>query len=84
MSDTPVYIKREDALLFFKSKKNEGFDVLMDLFAIDYLHWEEKAERFEIVYNLYSTTKRQRLFVKVSVPERDLDKRAAIYRTLVG
>ncbi len=71
MSDTPVYIKREDALSFFKSKKNEGFDVLMDLFVIDYLHWEEKAERFEIVYNLYSTAKRERLFFKVSVPEND-------------
>ncbi len=71
MSDAPVYIEREDALSFFKSKKNEGFDVLMDLFVIDYLHWEEKAERFEVVYNLYSTAKRERLFFKVSVPEKD-------------
>jgi len=71
MSDTPVNIKREEALSFLKSKKNEGFDVLMDLFAVDYLHWEEKAERFEIVYNLYSTAKRERLFFKVSVAEND-------------
>ena len=81
MSDTPVYIKREDALSFFKSKKNEGFDVLMDLFAIDYLHWEEKAERFEVVYNLYSTTRHERLFFKVSVPENDaaLDSVSSIW-----
>ena len=81
MSDTPVYIKREDALSFFKSKKNEGFDVLMDLFAVDYLHWEEKAERFEVVYNLYSTTRHERLFFKVSVPENDaaLDSVSSIW-----
>ncbi len=81
MSDTPVYIKREEILSFLKSKKDEGFDVLMDLFVIDYLHWEEKADRFEVVYNLFSTVKRQRLFVKVSVPERDamLDSVASVW-----
>ena len=71
MSDTTVCIKPEGALSFFKSKKDEGFDVLMDLFAVDYLHWEEKSERFEVVYNLYSTSKRQRLFVKIGVTEKD-------------
>ena len=72
--DPLVYLKRESAADVLKALKSDAefsFDVLMDLFVVDYLHWEEKAERFEIVYNLYSTAKRQRLFVKVSVGEKD-------------
>lgn len=51
------------------------FEMLMELFGMDYLHWEEKEKRFEVVYNLYSLTKNHRLFVKVplaeSLPELD-------------
>ncbi len=72
--DALIYIKRESlkkVMEFLKQDAEFDFDVLMDLFAVDYLHWEEKASRFEIVYNLYSSTKNHRLFVKVSVPEKD-------------
>ncbi len=49
------------------------FNMLMDLFAVDYLHWEEKANRFEVVYNLYSLTKTHRLFVKVPLAENEAE-----------
>jgi len=54
-------------------KKDPDFqlDMLMDLFCIDFLHWEEKALRFEVVYQLYSSTGHHRLFIKVCVPEKD-------------
>lgn len=67
-----VIAKRESIRPLCASLKNEmKFDMLTDLFAIDFLHWEEKAARFEVVYHLYSTSTRQRLFVKVQVPEKD-------------
>ena len=69
-----VYAKREGLLALSAALKNDPefqFDILMDLFAVDYLHWEEKALRFEVVYNLYSSVKNHRLFVKVSVPEKE-------------
>ena len=72
--DPLVYVKRESLKKIMPALKSEaefGFDILMDLFAIDYLHWEEKSQRFEIVYNLFSTAKNQRLFVKAAVPEND-------------
>lgn len=47
------------------------FDMLMDLAAVDYLFWEEKENRFEVIYNLYSSEKKQRLFVKALIPESD-------------
>ena len=72
--DALVYVRRESlkkVMPILKSNSEFGFDVLMDLFAVDYLHWEEKAQRFEIVYNLFSTANNHRLFVKTSVPEKD-------------
>jgi NADH-quinone oxidoreductase subunit C len=54
-----------------KTDPDFRFNMLMDLFAVDYLHWEEKAVRFEVVYNLFSLEKNHRLFVKVAVDERD-------------
>jgi NADH-quinone oxidoreductase subunit C len=71
MSETPTYVKREDLFKVLKDLKKDGFDMVMDIFAIDYLHWEEKAERFEVVYSLYSTSKRERRLLKVSLPEKD-------------
>jgi len=44
-------------------------NVLMDLTAVDYLFWEEKECRFEVVYNLYSIAKNHRLILKTPVPE---------------
>ena len=72
--DPLIYLKREAVLRVMKALRGDpafAFDMLMDLFAVDYLHWEEKADRFEVVYNLYSSTKHHRLFVKVCIPERD-------------
>jgi NADH-quinone oxidoreductase subunit C len=72
--DAVVYVKRESLLKVMKALKSDAafkFDFLMDVFAVDYLHWEEKALRFEVVYNLFSSEKQRRLFVKAAVPERD-------------
>ncbi len=54
-----------------KADPDFRFEMLMDLFAVDYLHWEEKENRFEVVYNLYSPQKNCRLILKVLVPESD-------------
>ena len=72
--DAVVYIRKEGLLSFAKSLRDEAdfqFDLLMEVFAVDYLHWEEKENRFEVVYNLFSTTKNHRLFVKVPVTEQE-------------
>ncbi len=72
--DAVAYVKRESirkVAEFLKADAHFAMDVLMDQFAVDYLHWEEKALRFEVVYNLFSTKKNQRLFLKVALPEKD-------------
>ncbi len=72
--DEVVYIRKEGLkglAASLKSSPEFQFDMLMDIFAVDYLHWEEKEVRFELIYNLYSSTKHHRLFLKAPVPETD-------------
>jgi NADH-quinone oxidoreductase subunit C len=67
-----VRVSRDYLRSVAQSLKNDfKFDMLMDLFAVDYLHWEEKDVRFEVVYNLYSLETKQRLFLKVAVTDAD-------------
>jgi len=69
-----LYVRKEGIKTLALSLKNEPdfqLNVLIDLFAVDYLHWEEKENRFEVIYNLYSLTKGHRLFVKAPVSETD-------------
>lgn len=69
-----VRIRKEgvkDLLEGLKKDPDFEFNVLIDLFAVDYLHWEEKETRFEVIYNLFSLSKNRRLFVKAPVPEQN-------------
>ncbi|MBI3315639.1 MAG: NADH-quinone oxidoreductase subunit C [Candidatus Omnitrophica bacterium] len=69
-----VTVRKEGILGLMAALKNDAdfrFNVLMDLTAVDYLFWEEKEFRFEVVYNLYSLSRNHRIFVKVLVPEND-------------
>ena len=74
-------IKKEGIRALASALKDDGFNLLIDLFAVDYLHWEEKAVRFEMVYNLYSLSKNQRLFIKaqVSDPGPEIDSVTSIW-----
>lgn len=69
-----VLVKREGVLALARALKDDpefSMNMLMDLFAVDYLHWEEKSFRFEVVYNLFSLKKNHRLFLKAALDERD-------------
>lgn len=41
-----------------------GFDMLVDLTAVDYLEYPKATDRFGVIYALLSTTSGERLFVK--------------------
>ena len=60
--------KTIDVLTWLKGK---GFDLLLDINGVDGLHLG-RAERFEVVYILYSIADNLRLRVKVFLPESDL------------
>jgi len=72
---TSVYVERERVVEVMRYLHDElDFKHLADLCGVDYLGWKGKGkrpERFEVVYNLYSLSRRELLRVKVAVPEND-------------
>lgn len=58
--------------------RSDGYDLCMDVAAVDYLAHPSRAlpegitrERFEVIVNLVSTAERRRVRVRCQVPERD-------------
>ena len=49
-----------------------GFDMLVDITCVDYLHYRDATERFAVVYQLCNTRDNQRLTVRVLLSEPDL------------
>jgi NADH-quinone oxidoreductase subunit C len=62
-----------ETLQFCRDEPALGFDVLMDLTAVDYLKYpgREDGPRFEVVYHLYSLPHNHRVRLKVRVEEDD-------------
>jgi NADH-quinone oxidoreductase subunit C len=62
-----------ETLRFCRDEPPLGFDVLMDLTAVDYLKYpgREDGPRFEVVYHLYSLPHNHRVRLKVRVDEDD-------------
>jgi NADH-quinone oxidoreductase subunit C len=62
-----------DVLRYARDDDALGFDMLMDLSAVDYLVYpgREDAPRFEVVYHLYAIGRNQRVRLKVRVDEDD-------------
>ena len=50
--------------------KKQGFEMLSDVFGIDYLSYPgHQGKRFSVAYNLYSVSKNERLFIRVNVDD---------------
>ena len=57
-----------------KSLKDEhGFDMLVDLTAVDYLYYPDAVDRFGVVYALLNVTTGERLYVKTMLNEPELE-----------
>jgi NADH-quinone oxidoreductase subunit C len=70
--DDVLILSRAGLRASFKILKEEAqldFDFLSDITAVDY--WQKNEPRFEVVYQILSRKKRQRLRVRVPVPEND-------------
>jgi NADH-quinone oxidoreductase subunit C len=58
---------------FLECLKQEcGFDMLIDITAVDYLHYPDARDRFGVVYCLLNTATGERLVVKTYLNEPDL------------
>ncbi len=62
----------KDVCLFLRDEPSLKLDHLADLTAVDYSRYPgDTGQRFEVVYNLISTTHRHRIRLKARVPEAD-------------
>ena len=73
-----VYPTREQYLPLMKALLDEGYSMCTDLCGVDYLTFPGRtvpdgitAERFEVVVNLVDIDRRQRIRVRVQVPDDD-------------
>ncbi|MDQ1436517.1 MAG: NADH-quinone oxidoreductase subunit [Acidimicrobiaceae bacterium] len=73
-----LHATRESYLDVVKGLQDEGYDMLVDLCAVDYLSHPGRVlpngvepERFEVVVNLLSRPLRKRVRVRVQVPDAD-------------
>jgi len=57
-------------------KERHGFDMLVDLTAVDYLHYPDATDRFGVIYILLNMTSGQRLYVKTMLNEPKLKLRS--------
>jgi NADH-quinone oxidoreductase subunit C len=62
-----------DVLRFCRDDADLGFDILMDLTAVDFLKFpgREDGPRFEVVYHLYALAHNHRVRLKVRIDEDD-------------
>lgn len=79
LGDLTVYLRESGALQVFQDL-HEGeeflYNYIVDVTSVDY---PRDAERFEVVYILYSIPRRHRLLVKIRVPES-----SAVVDSVVG
>ena len=53
-------------------KQAAGFDMLIDITAVDYLRYPEARDRFGVIYCLLNLTTGERVYVKTYLNEPDL------------
>ncbi|HWB01022.1 MAG TPA: NADH-quinone oxidoreductase subunit C [Pirellulales bacterium] len=70
---TRVVVPRDGLQAVMSILRDErGFDYLVDITCVDYLHYDGASDRFGLVYLLASTITNERLAVRVFVNEPDL------------
>ena len=65
-----VTISKDELVSAVTEAKTLGFEMLSDVFGIDYLSYPgHQGKRFSVAYNLYSVSRNERLFIRVNVDD---------------
>ena len=76
---TRVFMPRDvllDALQYLNEQ--QGFDLLVDLTCVDYLHYRDATDRFGLAYLLANVETGERITVRVMLNGPDLSVRSAV------
>lgn len=64
-----------EVLKFLRNNSECPYDLLLDIAGVDYI---KEDPRFEVVYHLYSLSKKKRIRIRSKVPEKDLTVKSVI------
>ncbi len=67
-----IVVASERLYKALETLKKSGFDMLVDVTAVDYLHYPDAKDRFGLIYALLNTMSGERLIVKTFLNEPDL------------
>jgi NADH-quinone oxidoreductase subunit C len=67
-----IVVASERLYKALEALKKSGFDMLVDVTAVDYLHYPDAKDRFGLIYALLNTVSGERLIVKTFLNEPDL------------
>ena len=68
-----VHVRSEDIFAVLECLKQDcGFDMLVDITAVDYLHYPDARDRFGVIYALLNTATAERIYVKTFLNMPDL------------
>jgi NADH-quinone oxidoreductase subunit C len=74
-----VVVPRERAYAVLEFLKQDGgFDMLIDLTAVDYLEYPDAKDRFGVIYALLNISSSERLYVKTYLNEPNLRLRSMV------
>src|SRR5216684_4306894 len=74
-----IVVPADQLTAFLEFLKNEcGFDLLIDVTCVDYLHYRGAKDRFGLVYCLANTNTNERLIVRCFLNEPDLTVPSAV------
>lgn len=75
VGEKTLIVERDQIYQTLADLKKEGFNLLLDICGVDY---QDEIPRFEVVYHLYALAIRERVRVRVRIPEADLKIRTVI------
>ncbi|MCA9836758.1 MAG: NADH-quinone oxidoreductase subunit C [Trueperaceae bacterium] len=65
-----VTVPKDHLLEAIESSKDAGFNMISDVFGLDYLSYPgHQGKRFSVAYNLYSIEANERIFIRVNLDE---------------
>ncbi len=67
-----VTVAKKQLVEAVRVAKDAGFEMLSDIFGIDYLDFPgHQGQRFTVAYNLYSVSHNERLFIRVNLDDAE-------------
>jgi NADH-quinone oxidoreductase subunit C len=65
-----VTVEKKDIVTAVKAAKDAGFEMISDVFGVDYLEYPgHQGKRFTVAYNLYSLSQNERIFIRVNLDD---------------